>query len=59
MAQSAPILIAGGGIGGLAAALGLAREIWSMTEASQGPQADMTTVAKLYEGWTGVPLRAR
>jgi len=38
---------------------GLAREIWAMTEAAQGPQADMTTVAKLYEGWTGVPLRAR
>ncbi|TDH60325.1 NAD(P)-dependent oxidoreductase [Dankookia rubra] len=37
---------------------GLAREIWAMTEAAQGPQADMTTVAKLYEGWTGVPLRA-
>jgi len=38
---------------------GLAREIWAMTEAAQGPQADMTTVAKLYEGWTSVPLRAR
>lgn len=37
---------------------GLAREIWAMTEAAQGRQADMTTVAKLYEGWTGVPLRA-
>jgi 3-hydroxyisobutyrate dehydrogenase-like beta-hydroxyacid dehydrogenase len=38
---------------------GLAREIWSMTEASQGPQADMTTVARLYESWTGVLLRGR
>ncbi|RAI57602.1 NAD(P)-dependent oxidoreductase [Roseicella frigidaeris] len=38
---------------------GLAREIWAMTEAAQGAQADMTTVAKLYEGWTGAPLRAR
>ncbi|TDG34307.1 NAD(P)-dependent oxidoreductase [Paracraurococcus ruber] len=38
---------------------GLAREIWAMTEAAQGPQSDMTTVARLYEGWTGVPLRAR
>lgn len=38
---------------------GLAREVWAMAEAAQGPQADMTTVAKLWEGWTGVPLRAR
>lgn len=38
---------------------GLAREIWAMTEAAQGAGADMTTVAKLYEGWTGAPLRAR
>lgn len=38
---------------------GLAREIWAMTEAAQGAQADMTSVAKLYEGWTGAPLRAQ
>ena len=36
----------------------LAREIWAVTEAAQGPQADMTTVARLYEGWAGVQLRA-
>jgi 3-hydroxyisobutyrate dehydrogenase-like beta-hydroxyacid dehydrogenase len=38
---------------------GLARELWAVTVAAQGPEADMTTVARLYEGWTGVPLRAR
>ncbi len=37
---------------------GLARELWAVTKASQGPEADMTTVARMYEQWTGVPLRA-
>jgi 3-hydroxyisobutyrate dehydrogenase-like beta-hydroxyacid dehydrogenase len=37
---------------------GLARELWAVTVAAQGAEADMTTVARLYEGWTDVPLRA-
>lgn len=38
---------------------GLARELWALTMATQGPEADMTTVARMYEGWAGVSLRAR